>query len=59
MALTDQIAALATRVAQEIKTRTAGMVTSATVTTIWSGTQAQYDAIPSPSPTVLYLIVEP
>ena len=36
----------------------AGAVKSATVTAIWTGTQTQYDAIPSPSPDTLYIIVE-
>lgn len=33
-----------------------GGVTSATITVIWTGTQAQYDAIGTKSPTTLYII---
>lgn len=32
--------------------------TSGTVTQLWSGTQAQYNALPSKNPTTLYVITE-
>ena len=36
-----------------------GFVESTSVTTIWTGTQAQYDAIQTKDPDTLYLIEEP
>ena len=43
--------------ATQIATATANMVTSTTVTTIWKGTQAQYDQISPKDAYTLYIIV--
>lgn len=39
-------------------TNNSGFVTSSAITNIWVGTQAQYDAITTPSATTLYVIKE-
>lgn len=43
-------------VATQISTATADMVESTSISTIWSGTQAQYDAISTKDPNTFYII---
>ena len=45
-----------TEVTQEINTAVQNKVSSSTITTIWTGTQADYDLIDTPDPNTFYVI---
>lgn len=55
MALTDDIAGLATRIGEEVATK----VTGTGITAMVALTQTEYDAIPTPRPATTFYVIVP